>query len=145
MRFHTHLPVQDLQQSRTFYEALLGVSPAKEKPDYLKFLTPELNLAFSPAPTGYEPPPVHLGFELSNQLELSQAEDRLRRSGIQVELRDDSVCCYAAQDKFWVTDPSGYRWELYVLIEDADHREDADSKCCLARGKSAESVQSGSA
>jgi hypothetical protein len=24
-------------------------------------------------------------------------------------------CCYALQDKIWVTDPNGYRWEIFVV------------------------------
>jgi hypothetical protein len=30
------------------------------------------------------------------------------------------ACCYALQDKFWLTDPGGNRWETYTVIEDLD-------------------------
>ena len=29
------------------------------------------------------------------------------------------VCCYARQDKHWVTGPDGQRWENYVVLADA--------------------------
>jgi hypothetical protein len=37
--------------------------------------------------------------------------------------REEGVeCCYARQTKFWVTDPDGTLWEIYVFEEDIDHR-----------------------
>ena len=32
----------------------------------------------------------------------------------------DINCCYATQDKFWVTDPDGYQWEVYFFHQDAE-------------------------
>jgi hypothetical protein len=29
------------------------------------------------------------------------------------------VCCYARQDKHWVTGPDSLRWENYVVLADA--------------------------
>jgi len=29
-------------------------------------------------------------------------------------------CCHANQDKFWVEDPDGVDWEVYVLNHDID-------------------------
>ena len=29
------------------------------------------------------------------------------------------MCCYARQDKHWVTGPDGQRWENYVVLADA--------------------------
>jgi hypothetical protein len=32
----------------------------------------------------------------------------------------DTICCYARQDKFWVTGaPDGERWEIYTVLEDS--------------------------
>ena len=32
----------------------------------------------------------------------------------------DTTCCYARQDKFWVTGaPGGERWEIYTILEDS--------------------------
>lgn len=38
MKFHTNLPVTDLDATVRFYSQLFGAPPVKEKPDYAKFL-----------------------------------------------------------------------------------------------------------
>jgi hypothetical protein len=48
IRVHIHLKAADLNASREFYEKLFGVSPAKLKPDQLKFL-PALAPRISPS------------------------------------------------------------------------------------------------
>jgi hypothetical protein len=45
----------------------------------------------------------------------------------------DTSCCYARQDKVWVADPAGNRWEVYTVlgdIEDGEHDDDAAAACC---------------
>ena len=32
---------------------------------------------------------------------------------------DGTICCYAVQDKVWVTGPGGERWEVYTVLADA--------------------------
>lgn len=32
----------------------------------------------------------------------------------------NTTCCYAIQDKFWVTDPDGNEWEFFFTKEDSD-------------------------
>ena len=44
----------------------------------------------------------------------------LEQAGLVSGTRETSVCCYANQDKFRVTDPNGYEWELYHLLEDTE-------------------------
>lgn len=45
--------------------------------------------------------------------------DRLEQAGLKLEVEDDVVCCYARQDKHWVTGPDGQRWENYVVLADS--------------------------
>ena len=33
--------------------------------------------------------------------------------------QDGTTCCYALQDKIWVTSPSGEPWEVYTVLADA--------------------------
>jgi len=44
------------------------------------------------------------------------------------------ACCYALQEKFWLSDPDGNRWEVYTVLEDLEHEsragEDAAACCC---------------
>lgn len=131
MRFHTSLPVTDVDATEAFYRALFDTKAAKRKPDYVKFLTPQLNISFNQSP---KPPPthLHLGFEVGSTVELDALHQRLSASGIVVESRETSVCCYADQDKLWITDPTGYRWELYVLLEDTEERMAPTTACCPA-------------
>ncbi len=49
----------------------------------------------------------------------------------------DTACCYALQDKVWVADPAGNRWEVYTLLgdveendEEHDHHHDAQPAAC---------------
>lgn len=135
MKFHTSLPVRDIAQTVDFYSALFGEPPAKLRSDYAKFVpeSPELNISFHLADGAQSlMTDLHLGFELVSRAALDQAHARLSKAGFVTEKRRTSVCCYANQDKFWITDPNGYRWELYYLVNDADYKVDESQAtgCC---------------
>jgi hypothetical protein len=40
-------------------------------------------------------------------------------------------CCYALQDKAWVTDPDGNEWEVFTVLKDnlIEAKSD-DAECC---------------
>ena len=46
----------------------------------------------------------------------------------------DTNCCYANQDKFWVSDPDGHQWEVYYFNHDTTfndpHYEAATASAC---------------
>jgi hypothetical protein len=46
----------------------------------------------------------------------------------------DTTCCYAKQDKIWVTAPDGESWEVFVTHADADEARPAAPaaarRCC---------------
>ena len=42
----------------------------------------------------------------------------------------DTTCCYAVQDKFWVTDPDGNEWEFFYTKADSDVHKIEDPSCC---------------
>ncbi|HEU5391489.1 MAG TPA: hypothetical protein VFV73_36875, partial [Streptosporangiaceae bacterium] len=47
-------------------------------------------------------------------------QDRLAGAGLAAVDERDTTCCYARQDKFWVTGaPGGERWEIYTVLEDS--------------------------
>ena len=51
-------------------------------------------------------------------MEAEQA--RLAEAGLAAVEERDTTCCYARQDKFWVTGaPDGERWEIYTVLEDS--------------------------
>ena len=134
MRFHISLPVSDIARSTAFYRTLLCAEPVKARIDYAKFL-PEalaLNLSLHHSPAAvHSVVPVHVGLEFLDRASLGAAHQRLLEAGLAGE-RTTSVCCYANQDKFWTRDPDGYRWELYVLLEDTEQRMSPDTSCCEA-------------
>lgn len=138
MKFHTNLPVRDIEATTRFYSILFDEQPVKKKPDYVKFL-PErvaLNISFhqADAPALRD---LHLGFEMSDQNSLDRLYARLEAEGLIRGQRDTSVCCYANQDKFWVVDPDGYEWEIYRLLEDTEKKIDPKTTCCATSSSSA--------
>ena len=45
----------------------------------------------------------------------------------------DTNCCYANQNKTWVTDPDGNEWEAFVVLRDNLPEEEASAEneaCC---------------
>ncbi len=46
---------------------------------------------------------------------MKQAAERLKTEGLATFEEENTDCCYALQDKVWVTDPNGYRWEVFVV------------------------------
>ncbi len=135
-RVHVHLKVSDLAKSREFYRRFLGGHPVKEKPDYVKFLPPwgPLNLALSSGrPADGRPAADHLGIQLESRASVLRELARVKAAGVAVREEFDVDCCHANQDKFWVSDPDGVEWEVYVLNRDL---EDAPRDLPLVRGTS---------
>lgn len=122
MKLHISLDVQSLDQSINFYSALFATQPTKLKPGYAKFdlETPALVLTMQQR-SDFRPAGLnHLGLRVGSSSDVLAARERLRAAGLDTVDELGTVCCYAAQDKIWVTDPSGYRWEIYVFKGDAE-------------------------
>lgn len=132
---HISLNVSNLDQSVDFYSRLFG-EPAKRKTDYAKFVTedPAIHLAMQPAPAPLVPAGSlsHLGIRVETDAEVRRWRDRVQTRGLSYEDEINTTCCYARQDKFWVTDPDGNRWEVYNVLEDVDALPVAAGKsaCC---------------
>ena len=56
--------------------------------------------------------------------EVLAVKQRLNAAGIQTLDEMNTTCCYAVQDKIWVADPTGYRWEVYVFKGDSETAHD---------------------
>jgi catechol 2,3-dioxygenase-like lactoylglutathione lyase family enzyme len=130
--FHLSLDVPDLDRAIAFYEQLFGQGPAKRKPGYAKFelADPPVALALQHA---VRPALSHLGIRVGATEQVEAAGIRLRRSGLVTLDERDTSCCYARQDKVWVADPAGNRWEVYTVlgdIEDGEHDDDVAAACC---------------
>jgi catechol 2,3-dioxygenase-like lactoylglutathione lyase family enzyme len=140
--FHLSLDVPDLDGAVAFYTELFGQEPAKRKPGYAKFelADPPVALALQQAS---RPALSHLGIRVDTTGKVESASDRLRSSGLVTLDERDTSCCYARQDKVWVADPAGNRWEVYTLLGDVDddHEDDharSTAACCTpVEGESA--------
>jgi catechol 2,3-dioxygenase-like lactoylglutathione lyase family enzyme len=122
-RVHVHLVVSDFARSEKFYAELLGAEPVKQMPGYSKFLPTwaPINLAISEGdPSGATVPQHHLGIQVDSPQEVLEHLARAKAAGLQVDEEIGVTCCYANQDKFWVTDPDGLRWEIYHLNFDVE-------------------------
>ena len=132
---HISLNVSDLSKAVEFYRGFLG-EPKKLKADYAKFVgeSPEIHLALqpglsaSPAPAGSL---SHLGIRVESVEEVRRWRTDLKARGVVSDEEKREACCYAVQDKFWLTDPDGNRWEVYTVLEDIETESvDAQAACC---------------
>jgi catechol 2,3-dioxygenase-like lactoylglutathione lyase family enzyme len=129
---HISLNVADLPKSIAFYQGFFG-EPTKLKHDYAKFVNaePEIHLALQPGLAGPSAGPLsHLGIRVGSTEEVRRWRDDLKGRGVVSDEEKREDCCYALQDKFWLTDPDGNRWEVYTVIEDRDHEARESAACC---------------
>jgi extradiol dioxygenase family protein len=122
--FHLSLNVNDLKKAVDFYRTFFAIAPAKQFDDYAKFelADPPIVLSLQPQPHGAGGPLNHIGFRLQTSAALVEIQRRLEASGIP-SIREEGVeCCHAKQTKFWVNDPDGNHWEIYMLENDVDCR-----------------------
>ena len=124
-KVHVHMTVSNLEKSKEFYAKFLGVGvgPVKEKPGYAKFLPPfgPLNLAMSEAsPVDGRGHVDHMGIQVESGDVVRRELQRVKAAGLPVREEFAVDCCHANQDKFWVQDPDGVEWEVYVLNYDLE-------------------------
>lgn len=125
-KVHVALNVSDVERSVEFYRAMFGVEPVKSKPGYAKFdiAQPPLNLTLNyEGKISSRGALNHLGIEVAGTAEVRAARERLREAGLDAIDEMNVDCCYALQDKVWVADPDGYRWEIFT-VKVADTRPD---------------------
>jgi catechol 2,3-dioxygenase-like lactoylglutathione lyase family enzyme len=132
-RVQLALRVADLEGSVAFYTKLFGAGPAKRRPGYANFAIaePPLKLVLIEGTAGEPTRMDHLGVEVETAEEVTAATARLAAEGLTTATEEDTACCYAVQDKVWVTGPGQEPWEVYVVKGDADvFDKPADSVCC---------------
>lgn len=115
------LNVDDLDASIAFYTDLFGTGPAKVKPGYANFAVadPALKLVLIENP-GHGGTLNHLGVEVASSETVHAEIARLTDAGMFTEEEIGTTCCFATQDKVWVTGPGGERWEVYTVLADAE-------------------------
>src|SRR3954468_19592066 len=121
-KLHLSLDVADFEQSVHFYSSLFNMEPTKLKPGYAKFdaAAPPVNLTLNQGSPCCVSGLNHLGVRVETTEDILAAKQRLEKAGFATRDEFGTTCCYAVQDKIWATDPTGYRWEVYVFKQDAD-------------------------
>jgi catechol 2,3-dioxygenase-like lactoylglutathione lyase family enzyme len=133
-RVQLALNVDNLDEAITFYSKLFNTEPAKVKPGYANFavVEPPLKLVLLANP-GRGGTLNHLGVEVGTSDTVHSEIARLTDEGLFTQEELSTTCCFAAQDKVWVTSPSGERWEVYTVLADSDtFGSNADQTCCTA-------------
>ena len=133
-RVQLALNVSNLDEAIDFYGRLFSAVPHKVRPGYANFAleSPALKLVLienASAPGTLN----HLGVEVAGAADVTDARERLAAADLVARDEDDVVCCYARQDKVWVTDPDGASWEVYTITDDQPSALDLlndEQACC---------------
>jgi catechol 2,3-dioxygenase-like lactoylglutathione lyase family enzyme len=133
-RVQLALNVSDIDEAVSFYSKLFGVEPAKRRLGYANFAIgePPLKLVLFQNP-GQAGTLNHLGVEVTTTEEVAGASRRLQSDGLAVETEEKVDCCYAVQDKVWVSG-ADTRWEVYTVIADSPQ---AAATCSCEAGAAA--------
>jgi catechol 2,3-dioxygenase-like lactoylglutathione lyase family enzyme len=120
-RVQLALNVENLDQAIAFYSKLFNAEPAKRKPGYANFAIadPPLKLVLLENP-GQGGALNHLGVEVESSADVHAEIARLTDAGMFTDEELGTTCCFATQDKVWVTGPGGERWEVYTVLADSD-------------------------
>ncbi|HET6627405.1 MAG TPA: ArsI/CadI family heavy metal resistance metalloenzyme [Nocardioidaceae bacterium] len=120
-RVQLALRVADLDGAVAFYSRLFDTTPAKRRPGYANFAItePPLKLVLLEGEPGEDTRMDHLGVEVASTELVAAATRRLADAGLATRVEDQTTCCYAVQDKVWVTGPGNEPWEVYAVTADA--------------------------
>jgi catechol 2,3-dioxygenase-like lactoylglutathione lyase family enzyme len=145
VKLHLALNVLKLEESVKFYRAMFGTDPVKWKPGYAKFdiAEPPLNLTLNYGGEVTSRSALnHLGIEVQATSQVLAAKKRFVEAGLATVDEMNVDCCFALQDKVWVTDPDGNRWEIFTVkigdtqpkLNATDNKPDSGqpSGCCQA-------------
>lgn len=120
-RVQLALNVDDLDEAITFYTKLFNTAPAKTKPGYANFVVtePPLKLVLLEN-SGKGGTLNHLGVEVESSAQVHAEIARLSGEGLFTAEEINTTCCFATQDKVWVTGPAGEKWEVYTVLADSE-------------------------
>jgi catechol 2,3-dioxygenase-like lactoylglutathione lyase family enzyme len=130
-RVQLALNVDNLDEAVTFYSKLFNAEPAKRKDGYANFAItdPALKLVLLENP-GKGGTLNHLGVEVESSETVHGEIARLASEGLFTEEEIGTTCCFATQDKVWVTGPAGEKWEVYTVLADSESFGASPEPCC---------------
>lgn len=129
-RVQLALNVGDLEASIDFYTKLFKTPPAKIRENYANFAIDEPPLKLVLIAGGGEPGTLnHVGVEVASTDEVMAAAQRMQGEGADCDLQESTTCCFAVQDKVWVSGPE-IPWEIYTVLADASVMHPTEEACC---------------
>ena len=139
-RFHVHMHVDDLAKNIAFYSALFGALPARQEPDYAKWMLTDPPVNFAISTRGDKPGVDHLGIQVDSAEDLQVLKANASEADMALLDEGETTCCYARSDKYWVTDPQGVAWEQFHTLDSipvfSQKPVTAEGPaCCAPRGK----------
>jgi catechol 2,3-dioxygenase-like lactoylglutathione lyase family enzyme len=136
LKAHLALNVRNVEESLVFYRKMLGIEPSKVRTGYAKFdvQNPPLNLTLNEHAFGERGALSHLGIQVGSTDDVLATRDRWNGQGLATRDEMNTSCCYAVQDKAWVSDPDGNQWEVFVVLEDnlPESTSAGASACCAS-------------
>lgn len=146
LKAHLALNVRDVEQSIGFYQKMLGIEPSKVRTGYAKFdvSNPPLNLTLNQVAFADHGALSHLGIQVATTDDVLAVRTSWEEKGLIPRDEMQTTCCYALQDKAWVSDPDGNEWEVFTVLEDNLSEEvqgAADKTCCVPTFVDAEGSQ----
>ena len=130
-RVQVALNVGDLDASIEFYSKLFRTAPAKIREGYANFAITEPPLKLVLIAGQGEPGTLnHIGIEVESTEEVAAAAARMQGEGASCAVEDSTTCCYAVQDKVWVSGPE-IPWEIYTVLADAATMTPSADECCV--------------
>jgi catechol 2,3-dioxygenase-like lactoylglutathione lyase family enzyme len=142
-RVQLALNVDDLDEAVEFYSKLFDSPPAKVKEGYANFAITEPPLKLVLIENRGQGGTInHLGVEVESSDKVHEEIARLSDEGLFTDEEIGTTCCFATQDKVWVTGPAGEKWEVYTVLADSDtfgtspqrlDSADDEAVCCGAQ------------
>jgi len=130
---HLAINVKNVEESVGFYKKMFGIEPSKVRTGYAKFDVeqPALNFTLNQVPFNEQGALSHLGIQVASSDDVVTMKNEWQQRGLSPRDEMQTSCCYALQDKSWVTDPDGNEWEVFTVIEDnlLEAKSD-DAACC---------------
>lgn len=137
LKAHLAINVKNIEESTEFYRNLFGLEPAKVRTGYAKFdvQNPPLNLTLNETVFAGRGALSHLGIQVASTSDVLEMRETWLTRGLIPRDEMQTECCYALQDKAWVSDPDGNEWEVFVVLEDnlPEKKNHVNGCCGLAK------------
>jgi len=135
LKAHLALNVKSVENSLEFYKKMFGIEPSKVRTGYAKFdvQNPPLNFTLNQSAFDGHGALSHLGIQVAGTEDVLAMKNRWEQLGLVPREEMQTTCCFALQDKAWVSDPDGNEWEVFAVLEDnlgEGARKSADATCC---------------